>query len=78
MVSSILRWGRRIGMAFAGGVVVLAGVLMMVLPGPGLLTIVLGLGILSLEFEIARVWLKRARAKLTQLTDRFRRRKTPG
>jgi uncharacterized protein (TIGR02611 family) len=58
-----------------GGVVVFAGVLMMVLPGPGLLTIVLGLGILSLEFEIARVWLKRARAKLSELAARVRSRR---
>jgi uncharacterized protein (TIGR02611 family) len=58
-------------------VVVFAGVLMMVLPGPGLLTIVLGLGILSLEFEVARVWLKRARAKLSELAARVRSRGTP-
>jgi uncharacterized protein (TIGR02611 family) len=54
---------------------VLAGVLMMVLPGPGLLTIVLGLGILSLEFEIARVWLRYAKARLAQLMARVRRKK---
>jgi uncharacterized protein (TIGR02611 family) len=59
-----------------GGAVVLAGVLMMVLPGPGLLTIVLGLGILSLEFEIARVWLQRARAKAAELAARIRARGT--
>jgi uncharacterized protein (TIGR02611 family) len=58
-----------------GGVVVLAGVFMMVLPGPGLLTIVLGLGILSLEFEIARVWLQHAKARLAQLVAKVRRKK---
>ena len=55
----------------------LAGALMMVLPGPGLLTIVLGLGILSLEFEIARVWLRRARGHLATLGTRIRNRNRP-
>jgi hypothetical protein len=42
---------------------------MMPLPGPGLLIVVFGLGILSLEFEFARVWLHRARAKLHEITS---------
>ena len=36
------------------GVVVLAGIVMLVLPGPGLLTIAAGLALLALEFEAAR------------------------
>jgi hypothetical protein len=49
-------WRRawRAGVALAGGVVVLAGVAMLVLPGPGLLTIAAGLALLALEFESAR------------------------
>lgn len=44
----------RAGVALAGGLVVLAGVVMLVLPGPGLLTIAAGLALLALEFEAAR------------------------
>ena len=44
----------RAGVAIAGGVVVLAGVVMLVLPGPGLLTIAAGFALLALEFEAAR------------------------
>jgi uncharacterized protein (TIGR02611 family) len=44
----------RAGIAIAGGVVVLAGVVMLVLPGPGLLTIAAGLALLAFEFEAAR------------------------
>jgi uncharacterized protein (TIGR02611 family) len=44
----------RAGIALAGGVVLVAGVAMLVLPGPGLLTIWAGLALLALEFEAAR------------------------
>jgi uncharacterized protein (TIGR02611 family) len=49
-------WRRiwRVGVAIVGGVVVLAGLVMLVLPGPGLLTIATGLALLALEFEAAR------------------------
>jgi UPF0716 family protein affecting phage T7 exclusion len=69
---SLLRWGRRILVALVGGVVTLAGLAMMVLPGPGLITLILGLAILGLEFEIARVWLKRARQQLAKMTTRLK------
>jgi hypothetical protein len=44
----------RAGIALVGGVILLAGVAMLVLPGPGLLTIAAGLALLALEFEAAR------------------------
>ncbi len=44
----------RLGVALAGGVVVLAGIAMLVLPGPGILAIAAGLALLALEFEAAR------------------------
>lgn len=45
---------RKTGVAAAGGVVVTAGVVMLVTPGPGVLTIMAGLGILGSEFAVAR------------------------
>jgi uncharacterized protein (TIGR02611 family) len=44
----------RAAVAVVGGLVVLAGLVMLVLPGPGLLTIAAGLALLALEFEAAR------------------------
>lgn len=44
----------RAAIAVVGGLVVLAGLVMLVLPGPGLLTIAAGLALLALEFEAAR------------------------
>jgi drug/metabolite transporter (DMT)-like permease len=44
----------RAGVAVAGGIIVLVGIALLVLPGPGLLTIGAGLALLALEFEAAR------------------------
>jgi hypothetical protein len=69
-----MRLGRRIGIAIAGGVVVAAGVVlaMPLIPGPGILVIALGLGILSLEFERPRVWLAAMKLRFRAVADRFR------
>jgi tellurite resistance protein TerC len=47
-----------------GGTVLLIGLVMIVAPGPSVLVIPLGLGILATEFVWARVWLQRMRDKL--------------
>jgi uncharacterized protein (TIGR02611 family) len=52
----------RIARTVAGGVVLVAGIAMLLLPGPGWLTIAAGLAILATEF----VW---ARRMLDQLKD---------
>ena len=52
----------RLAIAVAGGSVVLVGIAMLVLPGPAILVIPLGLAILATEFLWARRWLKRAQA----------------
>lgn len=46
-----------------GALVLLAGLVMMVAPGPGIVGIALGLGILATEYEWARRWLEKARDK---------------
>jgi uncharacterized protein (TIGR02611 family) len=64
-----MRLGRRIGIAIAGGLVVLIGVVLAVplIPGPGLLVVLLGLAILSLEFERPREWLAWLKARMGKL-----------
>ena len=61
-----LKLGRaqKLAVAVVGGSVVLVGIAMIVLPGPAILVIPLGLAILATEFLWARRWLKRARALL--------------
>ena len=58
------RHARKFVVAVVGGSVVLVGMAMLVLPGPAILVIPLGLAILATEFLWARRWLKRARALL--------------
>lgn len=71
MHQQVMRLGRRIGIAIAGGVVTAAGVAMLALPGPGIVTILLGLAILSQEFERPRVWLAHIKARGVKLKDRI-------
>jgi hypothetical protein len=52
---------RKIAVGIAGGLVLLAGVAMIVLPGPAFVVIPAGLAILASEFEWARRWLHKAR-----------------
>ena len=71
-----MRLGRRIGIAIAGGAVIIVGVVLAVplVPGPGLLIILLGLGILSLEFERPRIWIQWLKARGVRLRDKAQKR----
>lgn len=57
---------RRIAIAAVGSSVLIIGVLLVFLPGPAVVVIPIGLGILSLEFAWARFWLHKVRQKLSQ------------
>jgi uncharacterized protein (TIGR02611 family) len=63
----------RIGAVAFGFLVVLAGVAMLVLPGPGLLVIALGLGILALEFAWAERLLERTVDRMEEAADTVKR-----
>ena len=68
------RAARRIAITVIGVTVVLLGVAMLVLPGPGLLTIVGGLAILSIEFAFAKRWLDRIKRTTRKAVDEAKRR----
>lgn len=68
------RAARRIAITVIGATVVVLGIAMLVLPGPGLLTIVGGLAILSLEFAFARRWLDRIKRTTRKTVDEVKRR----
>ena len=69
------RNGKRIGVSIAGGVLVLAGLLMLVLPGPGILVIVAGLAILATEYVWAQRALNFAKRKASEAKDKVTRKK---
>ena len=66
---------RRLAIGAAGGIVLLFGLVLIPLPGPGLLVVPLGLGILALEFSWAERWLQSARSRAARA---WRRRENGG
>lgn len=70
------RWARRIAVAVVGGTVLAIGVALIVLPGPALVVIPVGLAILGLEFAWARAWLRKvkdhSRDLVNSINGRFR------
>jgi tellurite resistance protein TerC len=63
---TLQRLARKFGVTLGGGVLLLAGVAMLVLPGPGILVIIAGLAVLATEYA----WAKRP---LDAMRDRARR-----
>ena len=59
---------RRVFLIIAGFTLLLAGVVMLVTPGPGLLVILFGLGLLAAEF----VWARRLMERIRQEGGRFK------
>lgn len=52
------RTARRLAVGAVGGAMALAGIALLVLPGPGIPLLLAGLGVLGLEFAIARTWME--------------------
>jgi len=67
------RWARRIVVAVIGGTILVMGIAMVVLPGPAILVIPIGLGVLGLEFAFARHWLRKLRTTASNVVNRVRR-----
>ena len=67
------RVARRIVIGFVGATVVLVGVAMTVTPGPAIVVIPIGLGILALEFVWARRLLRLFRVRARQARRAYRR-----
>jgi len=72
--SSQVNWPKRVILSVLGGLLLLAGIVMIVLPGPAIIFIPAGLALLAVEFDFARNWLLRMRR---WLSSRARRRRMP-
>ncbi len=62
-----LAW--RVGVSVVGVVLIVGGIVLLPLPGPGWLIIFAGLGVLSTEFEWAARLLRFARARVSAWTE---------
>ena len=72
-------WVRRLMVLVIGSIVLIAGLLMLVLPGPGILVIIVGLAILATEFVWAERLLIRARDRVARVAQKLRKPKNdPG
>jgi uncharacterized protein (TIGR02611 family) len=71
----IARNGRRIAVTIIGVVVVLAGLALLILPGPGWLLIFVGLSILGSEYVWAQRLLRIAKEQANNAKDKVLRRK---
>lgn len=60
---------RRVIVAVIGGTLLLVGVAMIVLPGPAIVVVPLGLAVLATEFVWARRWLRKTRKLLEKAKD---------
>jgi uncharacterized protein (TIGR02611 family) len=68
----VRRSGKRIAVTIVGGVLLLAGLVMMVTPGPGILVIIAGLAVLASEYVWAQRALEKTREKSRRAVDRGR------
>jgi uncharacterized protein (TIGR02611 family) len=75
MARFIGRNGKRVAVTIAGFAVVLAGLAMLILPGPGIVVILAGLAILATEYVWAQRLLRIAKEKANQAKDVILRKK---
>ena len=61
---------RRAIVGVIGGTILLVGIAMILLPGPAVVVIPLGLAILATEFVWARLWLQKVRKLIVNAKDK--------
>ena len=72
----VLRSGRRIAVTLIGVGLLLAGLAMLVMPGPGILVVIAGLAVLGTEYAWARRALREAKQRAEGAAKRVRRRRS--
>jgi tellurite resistance protein TerC len=73
MLKISYRGAKRIAVFVVGATLLLFGTVLLVLPGPGLLVLFLGLTLLATEFVWARLWLRRLQVSTKRAGRRARR-----
>ncbi|MGI8758130.1 MAG: PGPGW domain-containing protein [Acidimicrobiales bacterium] len=77
-VGEVLHWvgrsARRIAVAVLGGALIVGGLVLLVLPGPGMLLLVAGFAVLATEFAWAQSALTVAKRKAGQAGSAMKRR----
>jgi tellurite resistance protein TerC len=66
---------RRIAILAVGSTVLAVGIVMIVMPGPAIVVIPIGLAILGVEFAWAKIWLRKLRQGISNHSARQRGRR---
>jgi uncharacterized protein (TIGR02611 family) len=69
---------KKVVIGILGGIVLLAGIAMLVLPGPACVVIPAGLAILATEFQWAHRLKERFKARIEAAREKYRRRRKAG
>ncbi|WOT03824.1 PGPGW domain-containing protein [Shewanella youngdeokensis] len=64
---------KKIVITIVGGLLTVAGVALILLPGPAWLLLPIGLAILSLEYPWARCWLKKSQKQMSSAARKLDR-----
>lgn len=64
-VNKTYKVARRIAVTVVGSTILAVGIALIILPGPAIVVIPIGLAILSIEFAWARLWLKKVRRSIS-------------
>jgi tellurite resistance protein TerC len=78
MLNVAYRLAKRIAISVLGFTVLAVGIAMIVLPGPAIVVIPIGLGILGLEYAWARRWLQKVKEKGELLAQKVTGKSTEG
>lgn len=70
IVAWVARSGKRIGITVVGFGLLVAGIIMLALPGPGIVVIIAGLAVLGSEYAWARRALNEAKRRAGQARDK--------
>ncbi|MGQ0521987.1 MAG: PGPGW domain-containing protein [Actinomycetota bacterium] len=73
VIRFVSRNSKRIAVSVAGGILVLLGLVMIVLPGPGILVIALGFAVLGTEYAWAAAALERTKRSASSAGQTARR-----
>ncbi len=58
---------KKVIVSVLGGLLVMLGVIFIVIPGPSLLLLIPGFYLLSLEYDWAKIWLKKCQRLLSKM-----------
>lgn len=66
---------RRIAVLAVGSTILAVGIVMIIVPGPAIVFIPIGLAVLAIEFAWARIWLRKVREGLSAQNAKYRGRR---